>query len=179
MRNGRSKNGENDALAELLAGLDPTKRVQFLGELLDEIKVRDQAKPLGERLDARPAEKPSPPPSQTASDGEEAGRDKQSGRFTAGNSFSKGNPFSRRLAGMRAVLCETVDAERLRRIAAKLADLAEGGDLAAIQLLVCKGLRQGHQVRPFAIASCDYCSCGTTCVRPGGNHIAWARKAAS
>jgi hypothetical protein len=75
----------------------------------------------------------SPPPSQTGSDG---GGRLPDGRFAVGNKLSKGNPFSRRLAGMRVALLDAVGEDQLKRVAAKLVTMAEGGDVGAATLLL-------------------------------------------
>jgi hypothetical protein len=145
----------------LLAGLSHGERVERLGALLKECAKLPQARPEppsepvsdgaapGHPGAARP-EPPSEPvsdgaargraaqarpesPSATESNGE--GRDGKSGRFGLGNRFGRGNPHARRQAALCAVLTDAVDEQRLRKVAATLADRAEGGDLEAIKLL--------------------------------------------
>jgi len=71
-------------------------------------------------------------PSRTECNGDRDG----TGRFTAGNKAAKGNPFARRMARLRSVLLDSVTDEDLRTVSAKLIDLAKGGDLAAVKLLL-------------------------------------------
>lgn len=126
-------------MEELLAGLDHGERVQRLGGMLDGIKQGERVGRLGEQLDGieKPPRPDCAPPLPTGSNGQTTadGRDGQSKRFGPGNKFGHGNPHARRQAALRAVLSDAVDEQRLRKVAAKLADLAEGGDLEAIKLL--------------------------------------------
>jgi hypothetical protein len=58
-----------------------------------------------------------------------------SGRFMPGNPGGPGNPFNRQVAAMRKALLEAVPPERLKRIASKMADLAEAGSVQAAKLV--------------------------------------------
>jgi hypothetical protein len=125
--NGQAKNGHGQGgnVEELLAGLNHGERVQKLGEMLADIKKKTP------RPETPPPPSPTGPNGQTTADG----RDGKSGRFTPGNQCGRGNPHARRQAALRAVLEDAVGEERLRRIAGKLADLAEQGNLEAAKLL--------------------------------------------
>ncbi len=52
-----------------------------------------------------------------------------------GNRGGPGNPFARHVAAMRAAICAAVPRERLMRIADKVAEMAENGNLAAARLI--------------------------------------------
>jgi hypothetical protein len=133
MHNGHAPNGQaagtSAALERLLVGLDPVQRVQRLGELLDECKLRDSVQ--------KPLNGLKPSPSATVSNGaaETNGHDKKTGRFAPGNQCGRGNPHARRQAALRAVLFDAVGEDRLRGIATRLATLAENGDMEACKLL--------------------------------------------
>jgi hypothetical protein len=71
-------------------------------------------------------------PSTHGSNGQQ-GRD---GRFVAGNKLGRGNPLAGRAAKIRAVLLKSVTAADAKEIAAKLVEMAKGGDLAAIRELL-------------------------------------------
>jgi hypothetical protein len=66
-----------------------------------------------------------------------SGRDPRNGRFTEGNkaAVKRANPHARAQVQMRAAFNTIVDPERFQRIAGKLADLAESGDIEAIKLV--------------------------------------------
>ncbi len=57
------------------------------------------------------------------------------GRFMPGNRGGPGNPFARHVAAMRAAICAAVPRERLMRIADKVGEMAENGNLAAARLI--------------------------------------------
>lgn len=69
------------------------------------------------------------------------GRDTR-GRFTKGNRGGPGNPFARRLAHFRSLLLDCVTNDDIRQIMQKLLELARGGDLAAIKLLLTYAVGQ-------------------------------------
>ena len=58
------------------------------------------------------------------------------GRFTVGNLGGPGNPFNRQIAALRKEIVNCCTPERLRRIAVKMMDLAEEGDIAAAKLIL-------------------------------------------
>ncbi|MHB1423318.1 MAG: hypothetical protein ACYC3I_09015 [Gemmataceae bacterium] len=122
--NGRAAGG---ALVELLAGLAGREGVKQLGDRLESLKKPAPATPAPLPVPPVPNGKPTVEP----------GRDKGNGRFTEGNQFARGraNPHARKQAAFRAVLSEAVDEDRVRRIAVRLAEQAEGGDLEATKLL--------------------------------------------
>ena len=62
------------------------------------------------------------------------GRDAK-GRFTLGNLGGPGNPFNRQISALRKELANTCTPERLRKIANKMMDLADNGDVAAARLV--------------------------------------------
>jgi hypothetical protein len=63
------------------------------------------------------------------------GRDGQ-GRFAKGNAGGPGNPFARRVAALRQALLDAVTEDDMSAVAARLVEMARGGDLAAIRLLL-------------------------------------------
>lgn len=58
------------------------------------------------------------------------------GKFAIGNKLARGNPVNRRMAEMRRHLLDAIEPERVGRIGAKLAELAEAGDLDACKVLL-------------------------------------------
>jgi hypothetical protein len=58
------------------------------------------------------------------------------GQFEAGNKGGPGNPFARHSARLRKMLLETVTDDDMRAVFGKLIELARGGDLGAIKLLL-------------------------------------------
>jgi hypothetical protein len=81
-------------------------------------------------------------PSQTGCNGDKTllpkaeDRDAQTGRFVAGNKAGRGNPFTRRLAAMRQVILDTIDATKLRQLVEALFAQALAGDVAAARTLL-------------------------------------------
>ena len=71
-----------------------------------------------------------------ATGGTDAGARDEFGRFGPGNRFSRGNPHAKRVAQLRSALLETVTVEDMRAVAAKLIEMARGGDLPAIRELL-------------------------------------------
>ena len=63
------------------------------------------------------------------------GRD-SSGRFARGNKGGPGNPFARKVGQLRSALLETVTEDDMRAVAAKLVQMARGGNLPAIRELL-------------------------------------------
>ena len=74
-----------------------------------------------------------PPPSTHGSNGHDGRR--QDGRFTQGNRHGRGNPLAGRAAKIRAALLKALTEEDAKAIAAKLIEMAKGGDLAAVKEL--------------------------------------------
>lgn len=58
------------------------------------------------------------------------------GRFEIGNGGGPGNPFASQVGKLRSVLLEAVTADDMRAVVVKLIELAKGGDLAAMKLLL-------------------------------------------
>ncbi len=58
------------------------------------------------------------------------------GRFGIGNGGGPGNPFASQVGKLRSVLLETVTPDDLKAVVVKLVELAKGGDLAAMKLLL-------------------------------------------
>ena len=56
------------------------------------------------------------------------------GRFAPGNRIARGNPIHRRMAHLRSALLDAATAEDVRAVAAKLAELARQGDVAAAKV---------------------------------------------
>jgi hypothetical protein len=54
----------------------------------------------------------------------------------AGNKAGRGNPFTRRLAAMRQVILDTIDATKLRQLVEALHAQALAGDVAAARTLL-------------------------------------------
>jgi hypothetical protein len=65
----------------------------------------------------------------------QSGRDAR-GRFVAGNKGGPGNPFARQTARLRKAMLAVVTDEDMQAIAAKLIELARGGDVAAAKVLL-------------------------------------------
>src|SRR5262249_21618981 len=65
----------------------------------------------------------------------EAGRD-ETGRFTKGNKGGPGNPFARGVAALRKTLLSRITPERMEKLADRLYELAEGGNVQAIKLIL-------------------------------------------
>ena len=63
------------------------------------------------------------------------GRDAR-GRFAPGNPGGPGNPFARQVAALRQAFVRAVPPERIERIASKMADLADAGDVQAAKLVM-------------------------------------------
>jgi hypothetical protein len=53
------------------------------------------------------------------------------GTFAKGNRIGRGNPVNRRMAELRRALVDATDPARVKAVGAKLAELAEAGDVAA------------------------------------------------
>jgi hypothetical protein len=75
------------------------------------------------------------------------------GRFAPGNRFASGNPNHKRMYELRAALLETATAARVQAVVAKLADLAEAGDIAAAKLFLEYAV--GKPVQAIAISGGD------------------------
>src|SRR5215510_3935931 len=58
------------------------------------------------------------------------------GRFARGNRFGRGNPFANKVAAVRQALFDAVSPAAIKRIAKKIAKMAEEGDLDACKLLL-------------------------------------------
>ena len=58
------------------------------------------------------------------------------GRFGNGNGGGPGNPFASQVGKLRSVLLETVTPDDMKAVVVKLIELAKGGDLAAMKLLL-------------------------------------------
>jgi hypothetical protein len=67
--------------------------------------------------------------------GQQSGRDEH-GRFVVGNKGGPGNPFARQTARLRKAMLAVVTDEDMQAIAAKLIELARGGDVAAAKVLL-------------------------------------------
>ena len=63
-----------------------------------------------------------------------------SGRFATGNPGGTGNPHAGQVAKLRAVLLDAVTEEDMRTVVGKLVEMAKGGDLKAIELLLNRTL---------------------------------------
>jgi hypothetical protein len=111
-----------------------------------------------------------PSPSTNGINGElppaTGGRDPASGRFLPGNKGGPGNPHARATAARRKALTEAVTPEAVRRVAKKVLDLAEAGDVTnktAAELMLAELIHKGetadrgiadpyeqHRMRPLA-----------------------------
>ena len=58
------------------------------------------------------------------------------GKFAAGNPGGPGNPHGGQVARLRAAMLEAVTPEDMRDVTRKLVEMAKGGDLKAIHLLL-------------------------------------------
>jgi hypothetical protein len=75
--------------------------------------------------------------SSLPSDADSNGNGRQAdGRFGAANRFGQGNPHLRKMHALRAVMLKSVDEGTMHAIGSKLAELAKGGDLDAIKILL-------------------------------------------
>jgi hypothetical protein len=92
-------------------------------------KATTRGKPSPNGRNGRADGTPTPAPAPKA---EGRGAD---GRFTKGWKGGPGNPFARRVAALRSVLLDVVDEAQLRKIACRLAVMAELGDVAAAKLV--------------------------------------------
>lgn len=63
-----------------------------------------------------------------------------SGKFAAGNKLSRGNPHCDRIAKLRSAMLAAVTEKNMKAVIKKLIELAEGGDVKAIQLLLDRTL---------------------------------------
>lgn len=88
-------------------------------------------------------------PSTTGSNGATNGRD-SNGRFASGNGFARGNPHASAVAQMRSAFLRAATPERMERLANKLMQMAEGGDLDAARLLLDRVF--GRPVQPIDMA---------------------------
>ena len=61
------------------------------------------------------------------------GRDAATGRFAKGWKGGPGNPHAQQVAQLRSALLEAVTPDDVKAVAAKLVEMALGGDLAAIR----------------------------------------------
>lgn len=62
------------------------------------------------------------------------------GKFAVGNPGGPGNPHGGQVARLRAAMLEAVSEDDMRAVALKLVELAKGGDLKAIDLLLTRTL---------------------------------------
>ena len=62
------------------------------------------------------------------------------GKFAAGNPGGPGNPHGGQVARLRAAMLEAVTSDDMRAVVLKLVELAKGGDLKAIDLLLTRTL---------------------------------------
>lgn len=58
------------------------------------------------------------------------------GTFAAGNPGGPGNPHVQKVAKLRSAMLQCVTEKSMRNVIRKLIDMAEGGDLKAIELLL-------------------------------------------
>lgn len=70
------------------------------------------------------------------------------GRFVPGNPGGPGNPHAGQVARLRSAMMAAVHDDDMRDVVATLVDLAKGGDVAAIKLLMdrCLGKEQSPSV---------------------------------
>ena len=62
------------------------------------------------------------------------------GKFAAGNKLSRGNPHCDRIAKLRSAMLAAVTEKNMKAVIKKLVELAEGGDVKAIALLLDRTL---------------------------------------
>lgn len=65
---------------------------------------------------------------------------KPDGKFAAGNPGGPGNPHGGQVARLRSVMLDAVTPDDMRAVVRKLVELAKGGDLKAIDLLLNRTL---------------------------------------
>jgi hypothetical protein len=71
------------------------------------------------------------------SDADSNGNGRQAdGRFGASNRFGRGNPHLRRMHVLRSSLLKSVDDDAMHEVGKRLVELAKGGDLDAIKILL-------------------------------------------
>lgn len=78
------------------------------------------------------------------------------GKFAAGNKLSRGNPHCDRIAKLRSAMLAAVTEKSMKSVIKKLIEMAEGGDVKAIQLLLDRTLGKIDAV--FIAASQDSAS---------------------
>ena len=61
------------------------------------------------------------------------------GKFATGNPGGPGNPHGGQVARLRETMLEAVTPDDMRAVVLKLVELAKGGDLKAIDLLLTQG----------------------------------------
>ncbi len=80
------------------------------------------------------------------------GRDAH-GRFAKGNAGGPGNPFARQVGRLRQVLLNAATPERIERLACKMMELAEAGDVQAAKLVLSYVLgKPAEAVNPDTLA---------------------------
>ena len=96
--------------------------------------VDGAAAAVPEKLNGHTAASERTPPSDQTPKTPKEGRT-PGGRFAIGNKGGPGNPHARQVAKLRSLLLDVVDPDRMKRIAFKVAEMAEDGDMAAVKLL--------------------------------------------
>ena len=82
------------------------------------------------------------------------GHDK-AGRFTKGNGGGPGNPHVDRVGKLRAAMLAAVSEKAMKNVIKKLIELAESGDLKAIQLLFDRTLGKVSEAATTAVVAVD------------------------
>jgi len=65
---------------------------------------------------------------------------KQDGTFAQGNPGGSGNPFAAQVNKLRSVMLKCVSEKKMKNVVSKLVEMAESGDLKAIELLLTRTL---------------------------------------
>ena len=58
------------------------------------------------------------------------------GRFAAGNTLGRGNPHAAQVSRLRSAMLSAVTEDDMKAVVAKLVELAKGGDVPAVGLLL-------------------------------------------
>lgn len=90
---------------------------------------------------------------QAARDRSANGTHTADGRFAAGNPGGPGNPHAGQVAKLRAVLLDAVTEEDMLAVVLKLLELAKGGDVAAVKLLLDRTVGKPLEVPVIVVQS--------------------------
>ncbi len=86
----------------------------------------------------------------------------QNGRFLKGNRGGPGNPHADKVAKLKVAMLSAVSEKSMRTVIRKLVEMAEGGDLKAIELLLNRTIGKADASAPVALVQMN----GTQCDPP-------------